>query len=98
MESDEKMPEEEKAKEVDEVKDDVYTEKGVEQELADDEVTPEEAGFMHGEEDAHEAICANCNKILNKDEDEFIEREFEGKKYWFCSLKCADEYEKKKQG
>jgi len=31
---------------------DVYSEEGREQELEDDEISPEEAGFMKGEEEA----------------------------------------------
>ena len=32
--------------------DDIYTEKGIDEELDDDEISPEEAGFMKGETEA----------------------------------------------
>ena len=72
---------------------DVYTPKGRNELLEDDEITPVEEGFMEGAESYGETgKCANCGKILTGD---FIEREINGRVYRFCSEKCAEEFEKR---
>jgi hypothetical protein len=63
------------------------------EELEDnDEIETEEEGFMQGyNDDIDESKCANCHKVLEGTE--FIEEEIKGKKYRFCSRKCADAFE-----
>ncbi len=57
-----------------------------------DEIDPEEEGFMKGyEDDIDESSCSNCNKIL--EDTDFIEEDINGKVHRFCSRKCADAFE-----
>ncbi len=57
-----------------------------------DEINPGEEGFMQGyEDDIDESKCANCRMVLEGKG--FIEEEIDGKKYRFCSRKCADAFE-----
>lgn len=63
--------------------------------VEDDEISAAEEGFMEGESGGGKnAKCANCGGIL-LEEDKVIEREVEGEKHFFCSVKCAEEYVKK---
>ena len=78
---------------------DVYTEEGREKLGEDAEISPTEEGFMEGAEGTGKlAHCMNCKKALDTDEKtENIEREIDGKNYWFCSEACYEEYMKKKE-
>ncbi len=71
---------------------DIYSEKGVEEELEDDEITAEEAGFMEGY-DNKELICKNCENEF--DLEKAIERDIKGKAYLFCSKHCAEIFSNK---
>lgn len=54
-----------------------------------------EEGFMKGYEgEGNPVYCDKCHKLLNR---EFIEKEYKGESYKFCSEQCADEFEKKKR-
>jgi len=73
---------------------DIYSEKGRENQVDDDEISPAEEGFMEGAEgDGQGAKCRKCGKILG---DDFIERKVDGDTYRFCSDECSEEYGKGK--
>ncbi len=70
----------------------VYTKKGRAKLVEDDEIEPEEEGFMEGaEREGKNAKCRKCGKIL-VDED-FVEKEIDDEVMRFCSSECAEEYE-----
>ncbi len=74
--------------------DDVYSEEGRESLVEDDEISPEEEGFMEGANGGGQgAKCRRCGAILG---DDFIEKEIDGEIYRFCSDECAEKYSKKK--
>lgn len=74
---------------------DVYDEEGREELEDEDEISPDEEGFMKGyEEDGKMAMCANCRKMFIED---FIEKEIDGEIYRFCSEKCTEKFKKKKE-
>jgi len=74
----------------------VYSEEGREKLAEDDEIDPSEQGFMEGaEERGKKNCCAECGKLLGEDEENIIEREFEGEIKWFCSEEHAENYAKK---
>ena len=76
---------------------DIYEESSRDELEEDDEVTPEEEGFMEGyEEGSKSSICPNCGKVIVEKED-VVEREVNGEHYMFCSERCADGYKKKKK-
>jgi len=80
--------------EKDEEKENLYTEEGAEEQLEDDEITAAEAGFMEGYDRPKLVECKSCaNKV---DFEKVIERKVNGETLWFCSLKCAEHYEKRK--
>ena len=61
-----------------------------------DEIDEAEAGFMKGYEDnIDESTCSNCKTVLEGTN--FIEEEIKGKKYRFCSSKCLETFELKKE-
>ncbi|HLD59176.1 MAG TPA: YHS domain-containing protein [archaeon] len=62
--------------------------------MDEDEISPKEAGFMEGYEDAELAECGTCGKQV--DMEKAVEKEINGKTFWFCSKKCADNFEKRK--
>lgn len=71
---------------------DIYEEKGREEELEDDEISPEEEGFMEGAHDGgQDAKCRKCGKLLLRN---IVEKEIKGEIYRFCSNKCAQSYKK----
>lgn len=73
---------------------DVYSDGGRADLVEDDEITPEEEGFMQGaESDGQHAKCANCGRMLRKENT--IEKEFDGDLKWFCSEHCLEKYEEK---
>lgn len=72
----------------------VYSDCAREGLVEDDEITPEEEGFMEGaEDDGQKAKCASCGKMLTPKNT--VERDFEGELKWFCSEHCADKFEEK---
>ncbi len=90
-------PEEEKqGMETGEKEEDVYSEEGRESLVEDDEIEPWEEEFMEGaEEKGEEGNCAHCGNVLSQEPEEVIEREIKGKKFKFCSDKCAQKGPKK---
>ncbi len=74
----------------------VYSEEGREKLAADDEIAPFEEGFMEGAEGrGKKNSCAECGKQIAEDDENIIEREFEGETKWFCSEQHAENYAKK---
>lgn len=73
----------------------VYSEEGREKLEEDDEISPEEAGFMEGAEglgqDAKDALTGE--PLM--DDDRVFEREINGKRYRFASEENADKFAKK---
>ncbi|MBW2997556.1 hypothetical protein KY349_04415 [Candidatus Woesearchaeota archaeon] len=76
----------------------VYDEAGREKLVEDDEISPEEAGFMEGaEDDGEQGKCAYCGAAL-LDAAHTVETKIDGKQYFFCSDEHAQKYEEKKKG
>ena len=74
---------------------DIYLEEGREDLIEDDEISPEEEGFMEGaHDDGQGAKCRKCGKPLG---DNFIERRIGDEVYRFCSGRCAKTYMEKKE-
>jgi len=74
---------------------DIYSEEGREELVDDDEISPEEEGFMEGAEGGGQgAKCRKCGKILS---DDFIEKKVGKEIYRFCSDECAEKYAKGKE-
>ncbi|MBN1386561.1 hypothetical protein JW968_06345 [Candidatus Woesearchaeota archaeon] len=70
---------------------DIYDEEEREELVDDDEISPEEEGFMKGAEmDGESAKCRNCGAKL--DEKNTVETEIDGKIMWFCSEQCLEDY------
>ena len=81
---------------VDEVKDDIYGEKGREGEVSSDSISPEEEGFMKGYEEGEKAAkCAHCGKVLGGG-GEIVEKEIKGEVYRFCCNTCAENFKTKR--
>jgi hypothetical protein len=76
-------------------REDIYDKKGVENMVEDDEVKPEEAGFMEGYEDVNLLKCDNCLRDIDPDKE--VEREVNGEMHTFCSEECADSFAKKNE-
>ncbi len=75
----------------------VYEKEGLDDLEDDDEVDPIEQAFMEGYNDTSGlSKCAHCGKPL--DEDKTIEHKIKGKKHWFCSTDCVDEYKIELEG
>ena len=75
---------------------DVYKEKERDDLVEDDEISPEEDGFMDGAQaDGERAKCANCGRMLISAK--IVEKEFEGELKWFCSDHCAGKFEEKRK-
>ncbi len=72
----------------------IYNKEEREDQLDDSEITPAEAGFMEGYEDTKWVECNACKKQI--DLAHIVEREINGKMVSFCSLKCAETFEKRK--
>ncbi|MBI2548448.1 hypothetical protein HYW21_03790 [Candidatus Woesearchaeota archaeon] len=70
---------------------DIYTEEGIEELEEDDELSPQEAGFMEGAKGkGNLGDCAACGKPLGDREERVYERKWHGTLYRFCSKKCAE--------
>ena len=71
----------------------IYSEKGREKLVEDDEIEPWEEGFMEGADvDGQQAKCRRCGKELTGTD--IIEKEIDGELFWFCSEECLEKYEK----
>ncbi len=69
---------------------DIYSEKGRESQVDNDEISPLEEGFMEGaSNDGQGAKCRKCGNILG---DDLVEKEIKGDICRFCSDECADKY------
>ena len=53
--------------------DDIYREKDIEEQMENDEIDPEEAGFMEGYENPHLIKCKKCGKKLKDSEGTSLE-------------------------
>ena len=74
------------------MEEDVYSEEGREELEEDDEISPDEEGFMKGyEEGVKMAKCAKCGRVLGQ---KFMEKEIKNEIYRFCSDKCAERFKK----
>ena len=94
---DEKAVEEQQEKDIAEKEtDDIYDTAKREEQLAEDEIGPGEAGFMEGYENTKVVECGACNNKF--DFEKVVERVINGTNYQFCSLKCAESFEKRKAG
>ena len=70
---------------------DVYTEKGREELMENDEISDAEEGFVQGFEEEEKLVeCANCKKILVTED--FVEKKIDEGIIRFCSDECAEEY------
>ena len=93
----EKAVEEQQDKEVlEKDEDDIYDEGKREEQMEEDEITPEEAGFVEGYEDTEVVECKKCGSTF--DFDKAVERVINGKTYQFCSKNCAENFDKRKAG
>ena len=76
----------------------VYDETGREKLIEDDEISPDEAGFMEGaEDDGEQGKCANCGAAL-LDAAHTVETKIDGKQYFFCADHCLQKYKEKMKG
>lgn len=73
-----------------------YKEDSEDEEEYEEETFDEgEEGFMKGYEgEGNPVYCDKCHKLLDRD---FIEKEYKGETYTFCSEECADEFDRKKR-
>lgn len=74
---------------------DIYEKEDDEKMLEDDEITPNEAGFMEGYEGEGKSICTcdNCGQHI--DPTDAVEKFVAGKNRTFCSYECSEEYEER---
>ena len=70
----------------------IYNKEDRKQQMEEDEIDPQEAGFMEGYEDTKFVECNSCEKSI--DLAHVIEKEINGTTYTFCSKECAEKYEK----
>lgn len=85
------------AQDEEETIEEVYESDQREKLVEDDEMSPEEQGFMEGAEElGQKGKCANCGKALLSD-DEVIEKEIDDEDKYFCSDECVEKYEEKHQ-
>ena len=98
IEPQETKEEEKLEMETGEKEEDIYKEEGREELTEDSEISPDEEGFMEGAEGKGElGHCASCGKLLDQEADTIVEREFNGKKVWFCSESCAEKGPRKRK-
>jgi hypothetical protein len=70
--------------------DDIYDEENVEQQLDNDEISPEEAGFMEGYDSPNMIRCKKCKKKIEAlDLDKCYEEIVDGVTQWTCE-ECCD--------
>ncbi|MCX6801182.1 MAG: hypothetical protein NTZ73_03260 [Candidatus Diapherotrites archaeon] len=74
-----------------ELSDDIYDEKQSEAQLEEDEISPEEAGFMEGYESPNMIHCKKCKKKLKAVDLEHCKEVVEGgETVWLCSECCEN--------
>ena len=74
----------------------VYSEEGREKLAEADEIEPFEEGFMEGAEGrGRKNCCAECGKLIEEEDENIVERKFDGEIKWFCSEEHAENYAKK---
>ena len=74
----------------------VYSEEGREKLSEDDQMEPFEQGYMEGAEGrGKKNSCAECGVQISEDDENIVEREFEGEVKWFCSEEHAEKYAEK---
>jgi YHS domain-containing protein len=73
---------------------DEYVEEKEEVDLVeDDEMSPEEQGFINGFENEEDSTnCAYCKSIIINQE-KALSQEIENKTYLFCSQECQDNFQ-----
>ena len=69
---------------------DIYDDREREEQMEEDAIEPEEAGFMEGYESPNMVKCCECKKLC--DLEHAIELEIDGETKWFCSKECAEKY------
>ena len=77
---------------------DIYSEGSRDDLVEDDEMTPEEDGFMDGfEKDQKTVCCAECKKLII-DPDDAVEAEIDNETYLFCSEECSTLFKQRHEG
>jgi YHS domain-containing protein len=77
---------------------DIYSEGSRTELVEDDEMTPEEEGFMEGfDRDSKKIVCADCKKIII-DPDDAIEAEVDNETYLFCCEECYTKFKERNEG
>jgi len=72
----------------------IYSEKGMENQINDDEITDLDEGFMQGYVEGEKmAKCPVCHVVLGQD---FVEMEFDGKVHRFCSEEHLEVFKEKR--
>ena len=75
---------------------DIYEEDERDELEEEDEISPEEEGFMKGyTEGSKMSECPKCGRVLVKD---FVEKEINNEIYRFCSNACANSFRTRKRG
>lgn len=74
----------------------VYSEEGRENLVEDGQMDSSEAGFMEGAEGrGKKNCCAECGVLISEDDENIVEREFNGEMKWFCCVEHAESYAQK---
>jgi len=69
---------------------DIYSEKGMDDQADNDQISPREEAFMEGAiGDGFQGKCARCGKML--EEENTHEKEYNGKILFFCSEEHANQ-------
>ena len=71
--------------------DDLYSKEEREKLVEDDEMSPEEDGFMQGEEEEI-GNCSNCNSPINE-KTKAVNKDIHDNTLWFCSKDCLKDFE-----
>ena len=75
----------------------VYTDEGREKLVEDDEISPEEEGFMEGAEGrGQQTSCKYCGKMISEEKD-IVERKVNGEILLFCCEEHAEKYSQQHQ-
>ncbi|MBS3117874.1 hypothetical protein J4430_03275 [Candidatus Woesearchaeota archaeon] len=73
---------------------DFYEDESIGELMEEDEISDLEEGFMQGYNEGEGlAKCPVCKKVIGSD---FVEEEFDGKIYRFCSEEHAEVFEEKR--
>lgn len=77
-------------------KENIYKDKGVEELIEEDEISPTEAGFMEGVIHGEDSVeCAYCENIIDNRHDA-IEFKYKGEIYFFDSEDCLAKWKREK--